>query len=125
MPEAQVWLLDQLLEDWLGLWPVPNLVPPEQWIPLERMAVEQNQSDGTLVIRATLPNVDPEKEVDLTVSNGVLRIHAEHRGDRAPVRTAASNAIRSATKPSPGPCPSPQESTPMASRRRLPTASLR
>ena len=80
-PEAPVWLLDQLLEDWLGLWPVPRLVPPEQWIPLERMAVEQNQSDGTLVIRATLPDVDPEKEIDLTVSNGVLRIHAEHRGD--------------------------------------------
>jgi HSP20 family protein len=81
VPEAPLWLLDQLLEDWLGLWPVPSLVPPEQWIPLERMAVEQNQSDGTLVIRAALPNVDPEKEIDLTVSNGVLRIHAEHRDD--------------------------------------------
>ena len=78
-PEAPVGLLDQLLEDWLGLWPMPRLVPPEQWIPLERIGVEQ--SDGMLVIRATLPNVDPEKEVDLTVSNGVLQIHAEHRDD--------------------------------------------
>ena len=80
-PAAPVGLLDQLLEDWLGLWPVPRLVPPEQWIPLERIAVEQNQSDGTLVIRATLPNIDPEKEIDLTVAHGVLQIHAEHRDD--------------------------------------------
>ena len=80
-PTAPAGLLDQLLEDWLGLWPVPRLVPPEQWIPLERIAVDQNQSDGTLVIRATLPNIDPEKELDLTIAHGVLQIHAEHRDD--------------------------------------------
>jgi HSP20 family protein len=80
-PAAPVGLLDQLLEDWLGLWPVPRLVPPQQWIPLEKIAVDQNQVDGTLVIRATLPNIDPDKEIDLTVANGVLQIHAEHRDD--------------------------------------------
>lgn len=80
--DAPAVLFDQLLEDWLGLWSVPRLVPPEQWIPLERIVVKQNQTDGTLVIRANLPNVDPEKEIDLTVSNGVLQIHAEHRDDR-------------------------------------------
>jgi HSP20 family protein len=79
-PGPPVGLLDQLLEDWLGLWRVPRLVPPEKWIPLERITVEQN--DGTLVIRAALPDVDPEKDVSLTVAHGVLQIHAEHRDDR-------------------------------------------
>jgi HSP20 family protein len=80
-PEAPVGLLDQLLEDWLGLWAMPPLLPPAQWLPLDRIAVEQDQSDGTLVIRATLPDIDPEKDIDLTVAQGVLQIHVEHRDD--------------------------------------------
>jgi len=48
--------------------------------------VEQVVEDGRLLIRAELPGVDPAKEVELTVLNGVLKIHAErsaHRSDKA------------------------------------------
>jgi HSP20 family protein len=41
--------------------------------------VEQFREDGALVVRADLPGIDPEKDVELTVSGGMLHIHAERR----------------------------------------------
>jgi HSP20 family molecular chaperone IbpA len=41
--------------------------------------VEDYTEDGTYMIRAELPGVDPEKDVDVTVESGVLTIHAERR----------------------------------------------
>ncbi len=41
------------------------------------MRVEQVLEDGTLVVRAELPGVDPEKDVNVSVSNGVLHISAK------------------------------------------------
>ena len=39
--------------------------------------------DGqTLVIRAELPGIDPEKDVELTVADGMLRIDAERRVEK-------------------------------------------
>ena len=42
------------------------------------MRVEEIHEDDTLVIRAELPGVDPDKDVEISVSDGVLHIEG-HR----------------------------------------------
>ena len=49
------------------------------------MRVEDYVKDGTYVLRAELPGVDPEKDIEVTVSKGVLTISAqrqEETGDK-------------------------------------------
>jgi HSP20 family protein len=41
--------------------------------------VEEFTEDGTLVIRAELPGFDPDKDVTVTVDNGMLHIVAERQ----------------------------------------------
>lgn len=41
--------------------------------------VEDYTEDGKYMIRAELPGVDPEKDVEVTVESGMLTIHAERR----------------------------------------------
>lgn len=41
------------------------------------MRLEDYIEDGHYVVRAELPGLDPEKQVEVTVSNGILTIHAE------------------------------------------------
>jgi HSP20 family molecular chaperone IbpA len=43
------------------------------------MRVEDYVQDGNYVIRAELPGIDPEKDVEVTVSKGILTIRAERR----------------------------------------------
>jgi HSP20 family protein len=53
-----------------------DLDPQAGW-----MRVERFTEDGTLVVRAELPDIDPEKDLELTVANGVLHISA-HREEQ-------------------------------------------
>ena len=41
--------------------------------------VEEMVDGNTLVVRAELPGIDPEKDVDVTVTDGVLSIKAERQ----------------------------------------------
>jgi HSP20 family protein len=41
------------------------------------MRLEEYVDDDTFVIRAELPGIDPEKDVEISVGNGVLRLRAE------------------------------------------------
>lgn len=41
------------------------------------MKIEEFVDGETCVIRAELPGIDPEKDVEITVADGVLHIHAE------------------------------------------------
>jgi HSP20 family molecular chaperone IbpA len=41
--------------------------------------VEDFVEDGKYVVRAELPGVDPEKDLEVTVSGGILTIKAERR----------------------------------------------
>ena len=41
------------------------------------LRVEEFVDDGTLVVRAELPDIDPDKDVELSVANGVLHIRAQ------------------------------------------------
>ena len=43
------------------------------------MKVEEFLEDSTMVVRAELPGIDPDKDVDITVEDGYLRLRAERR----------------------------------------------
>jgi HSP20 family protein len=43
------------------------------------MRLEEFEDDGVLVVRAELPGIDPEKDVDITMADHTLRIRAERR----------------------------------------------
>ena len=43
------------------------------------LRVEQQVTDDTMLIRAEMPGIDPDKDVEITVADGLLRIHAERR----------------------------------------------
>jgi len=58
--------------DWSGLLP---LFSPE-------IRVEQYVDEGRYVVRAELPGFDPEKELALTVADGLLRIQAERTEEK-------------------------------------------
>lgn len=48
-----------------------------QWDEAEWLRVEEFVEDNTLVVRAELPGIDPEKDVDISVVNGALVIRAQ------------------------------------------------
>jgi HSP20 family protein len=41
------------------------------------LRVEEYVDDGTLVVRAELPDIDPDKDVELSIANGMLHIRAQ------------------------------------------------
>jgi HSP20 family molecular chaperone IbpA len=49
------------------------------------MRIEEFMRDGELVVRAELPGIDPDKDVDITVDEGMLTISA-HREAHAEQR---------------------------------------
>ena len=60
--------------DWMGE-PFQTLMESEQ------IPVEEFEEDGAHVIRAELPGIDPDRDVEVTVQDGVLRIRAERRAE--------------------------------------------
>jgi HSP20 family protein len=62
-------------------WTFPDLFRFRDWwrsLAFEdSMKVEEYRDNGTVVVRAELPGIDPEKDVEVTVEDGLLRIHAE------------------------------------------------
>jgi HSP20 family protein len=48
----------------------------------EWLRVEEFHDGDTLVVRAELPDIDPDKDVDITTGDRVVRIHA-HREQKA------------------------------------------
>jgi len=63
------------LFDWLES-PWPAVLP---FGPAQTFRVEDYTEDGKYMIRAELPGVDPDKDVEVTVESGMLTIHAERR----------------------------------------------
>ncbi|MBI2706244.1 MAG: Hsp20/alpha crystallin family protein [Actinobacteria bacterium] len=45
------------------------------------MKIEELDEEGTRVVRAELPGIDPDKDVELTVDHGVLTISAHRRAE--------------------------------------------
>jgi HSP20 family protein len=48
----------------------------------DRLRVEQELKDDTMVIRAEMPGIDPDKDVEITLDEGMLSIRAERRSEQ-------------------------------------------
>jgi HSP20 family protein len=66
-------MIDWLEAPWTFLRPVSG----------HPMRMEDFVRDGSYVIRAELPGIDPDKDLEVTVVNGILRIKAERREERS------------------------------------------
>jgi HSP20 family protein len=68
----------------------------------QAIRVEDGVRDNHYVVRAELPGVDPDKDVDVTVDNGVLTIRAERREENRDARRSEFRygaMVRSLTLP--------------------------
>jgi HSP20 family protein len=72
---------DRMFDEWARMMPF-RMMPFPHWHDVDDMIrVEEFRENGTLVVRADLPGIDPEKDVELTVSDGMLHIQAERRAE--------------------------------------------
>lgn len=73
------------LTRWFGEWPWPRwmeLRRPELLSRLEsELRVEEFREGDQLVVRAEMPGIDPDKDVDIHVTDHVLSIRAERKQD--------------------------------------------
>ena len=70
--------LDRLFDDWMEVRPFRRPAALFQdWLTEDMIRVDEFREEGTLVVRAELPGFDPEKDVDVTVCDGMLCIEAE------------------------------------------------
>jgi HSP20 family protein len=70
---------DRMFDEWARILPFRAMAFPH-WHDLDDLIrVEEFREDGALVVRADLPGIDPDKDVELTVSDGMLHIRAERR----------------------------------------------
>jgi HSP20 family protein len=49
----------------------------------DMIRVEETVAEDKLVIRAELPGVDPDKDVEISISDGVLTINAERKEEKS------------------------------------------
>jgi HSP20 family molecular chaperone IbpA len=63
------------LWEWLS-WPGLR-----SWHGVGSMRIEDSLDNGQYVIRAELPGIDPDTGLTVTVSNGLLKIHAERHAE--------------------------------------------
>jgi HSP20 family protein len=72
--------LDRMFDEWFRAMPMRQPFGMGAEVPGEELIRVDEFRDGTTqVIRAELPGIDPEKDVELTVSDGMLRINAQRR----------------------------------------------
>jgi HSP20 family protein len=68
---------------------------PDVWKDLfddSDMKVEEFRENGTLVVRAEMPGIDPDKDVEITVTDHMLHLRAERRSEQ---RTEDTKGFRS------------------------------
>lgn len=72
--------MDRLFEEWLRSLPMRRPFGLNwDWPGEDLIRVDEYREGGVQVIRAELPGLDPEKDVEVTVADGMLRISAERR----------------------------------------------
>jgi HSP20 family protein len=74
--------LDRMFDEWFRTLPMRQFgmgadVPGEELI-----RVDEYRDGNTQVIKADLPGIDPDKDVELTVTDGMLRINAQRRVEK-------------------------------------------
>ena len=71
---------DRMFEEWMKAFPFRGRgLWGRDWAAGEMIRVDEFEDNGTLVVRAELPGVDPAKDVEVTFTDGVLTITAERR----------------------------------------------
>jgi HSP20 family protein len=74
---------DHMFDEWARMLPFRGIPFPRLAEAEDLIRVEEYRKDGSLVIRADLPGIDPDKDVEVTVSGGMLHIDAErHQEER-------------------------------------------
>lgn len=72
--------MDRIAEEWMRSLPMRRPFGLGwDWPGEDLIRVDEYRDGDTQVIRAELPDIDPEKDIELTVADGVLRINAERR----------------------------------------------
>lgn len=69
---------------WPSMWMMPEwpdrlLDMESMWSESSAIHVEEYAEDGTFVIRAELPGIDPDRDVEITVADDQVRLRAERR----------------------------------------------
>ncbi len=62
----------------LSRWPLSPLFSMSREFP---MRIEEFADDGHLIVRAELPGVDPDKDIEIVVEAGMLTIRGERRSE--------------------------------------------
>lgn len=82
-PARRETLLPDLTE-WVET--LPLLMGGRPAAQLQGFRVEHYDEDNECVVRAELPGIDPDKDVEITVNRGVLTIRAERREEKTEKR---------------------------------------
>jgi HSP20 family protein len=71
---------ERMFGTWLTSFPLRHSFDSaKQWLTDAFIPVDEFHKDGTLVIRAEIPGIDPDKDVDLTVTDGMLHMAVTRR----------------------------------------------
>jgi HSP20 family protein len=71
---------DRMFDEWTRAFPFRwPLFPGRGWTGAGTIAVDEYQEEDALVVRAELAGIDPERDVELTVTDHMLHIEAERR----------------------------------------------
>jgi HSP20 family protein len=73
-PDVPAWFGTRRLFDWPDSWTELMGTEPE-------LKVEEFREDGQLVVRAEMPGIDPDKDVEITVADDILNLRAERRSE--------------------------------------------
>ena len=71
--------LDRMFDEWFRTLPMRRPSFGMADLGEDVIRVDEYRDGDAQVIRAELPGIDPEKDVELTVSDGLLRISAQRR----------------------------------------------
>lgn len=79
VPTRVSWM-DRMVDEWIKAFP-PARNFGFSWPvhPDELIRVDEFRDGADQVIRAELPGIDPDRDVEITVANGLLHINAERR----------------------------------------------
>ena len=67
--------------DWPGLFRWPEMWLPRMFSEEDYLRVEEFTDGTSAVVRVEMPGIDPDKDVEITLDEGVLRIKAERRSE--------------------------------------------
>ena len=72
--------LDRMFDEWMRALPAQRVAGMDRDVPGEELIrVDEFREGDTQVIRAELPGIDPEKDVEIVAADGMLRINAQRR----------------------------------------------